>query len=124
MREERDVVEGAYMSGAIRVIAATMTLAAGVNLPARRVVLKHHWVGQTTQWLSTTQVQQMAGRAGRAGLDTTGEVVLLCPPRVRELAPYANLLTVSDAAPRLRKVTASHPRPSVLLCSSQFHLGS
>ena len=46
-------------------------------------------------WLNTTQVQQMAGRAGRAGLDTEGEVIMLCPPRCKDLAPYANLLRVS-----------------------------
>ena len=53
-------------------------------------------------WLNTTQVQQMAGRAGRAGLDTQGEVVMLCPPRCKDLGPYADLLKVRLCAPASR----------------------
>lgn len=93
-RDEREAVESGYSGGGIRLIAATMTLAAGVNLPARRVILKHHWVGQPSCWLSTTQVQQMAGRAGRAGLDTRGEVVLIAPQPSQNLQPFADLLKV------------------------------
>lgn len=88
-------MEAGFLGGAIRLVAATTTLAAGVNLPARRVILKHHWVGRPSQWLTSTQLQQMAGRAGRAGLDTAGEVVLLCP-RGADPTPFARLLHVSS----------------------------
>lgn len=43
--EERALVERCYAGGAVRVLAATATLAAGVNLPARRVLFKHAYQG-------------------------------------------------------------------------------
>jgi DNA polymerase theta len=61
------------------VLCATSTLAAGVNLPARRVIFKHAWVGwkDPKNMLDATKYRQMAGRAGRAGIDTAGEAILL-----------------------------------------------
>jgi hypothetical protein len=54
-------------------------LAAGVNLPARRVIFKHAWVGfkNAGNMLDNTKYRQMAGRAGRAGIDTEGEAILI-----------------------------------------------
>ncbi|WIA12996.1 hypothetical protein OEZ85_006607 [Tetradesmus obliquus] len=75
--DERELVERAYWSGAISVLCATSTLAAGVNLPARRVIFKHPYVGIPSNMLDATKYRQMAGRAGRAGLDTEGEAVLI-----------------------------------------------
>lgn len=75
--EERELVEGAYKCGAVSVLCATSTLAAGVNLPARRVIFRHPYVGTAANLLDPTKYRQMAGRAGRAGIDTEGEAFLL-----------------------------------------------
>ncbi|EFN55218.1 hypothetical protein CHLNCDRAFT_52598 [Chlorella variabilis] len=75
--EEKDIVETAYRCGAVSVLCATSTLAAGVNLPARRVIIRHAYKGRSANVIDGTCYRQMAGRAGRAGIDTHGECVLI-----------------------------------------------
>lgn len=72
--DERDIIEGAYRSGIIRVIVATTTLSSGVNLPARRVIIKCPLESREIDVLS---YKQMVGRAGRMGKDTSGMIVLM-----------------------------------------------
>lgn len=76
---QRRYVEDAFRSGSIKCIVATPTLAAGINLPARRVVVR-----DTTRFdngviapISVMEVKQMCGRAGRPGYDPYGEAVLV-----------------------------------------------
>jgi hypothetical protein len=85
--EERELIEGAYAKRILSVLACTSTLAAGVNLPARRVIVRSLNIGMRT--LSKGEYKQMAGRAGRKGIDTVGESYLLCAldPRLVPLAP-------------------------------------
>ncbi|AHG05021.1 DEAD/DEAH box helicase [Halobacterium sp. DL1] len=80
-REHRELVEDAFRERLIRVVAATPTLAAGVNTPSRRVVVRdwqrYDGTAGGMQPLSVLEVHQMFGRAGRPGLDPYGEAVLL-----------------------------------------------
>ncbi|WP_227132646.1 DEAD/DEAH box helicase [Halorubellus salinus] len=77
--EQRRVVERAFRDRDLKVIVATPTLAAGVNVPARRVVVRDHerWNGSEMEPLSVLEVHQMFGRAGRPHLDPYGEAVVV-----------------------------------------------
>jgi replicative superfamily II helicase len=74
---ERDLIETAFRQKVISAICCTSTLAAGVNLPARRVILINNKMGRDD--LSVGEYRQMVGRAGRAGIDVIGESFLFVP---------------------------------------------
>ena len=80
-RDHRTLVEDAFRDRLVRVVCATPTLAAGVNTPARRVVVRdwrrYDGTAGGMQPLSVLEVHQMMGRAGRPGRDPYGEAVLL-----------------------------------------------
>jgi helicase len=82
----RIAVERAFRERDLRVICATPTLAAGVNVPARRVVIRdqQRYTGSGMEWLPTLEIHQMCGRAGRPHLDPYGEAVLVGDDSTRE----------------------------------------
>lgn len=78
--EQRKLIEEGFRNGIIKVISATPTLAAGLNLPARRVIIKGYRRYDANFGLTPIPVleyKQMAGRAGRPRLDPYGESVLI-----------------------------------------------
>lgn len=84
--DHRTAVEAAFRDREVACICATPTLAAGVNVPARRVVVRDQkrYTGSSMEWLPTLEVHQMCGRAGRPGLDPHGEAVLVGEASTRE----------------------------------------
>ncbi|XP_076045044.1 superkiller complex helicase subunit twister [Oratosquilla oratoria] len=84
----KEVVEMLFSKGLVKLLFATETFAMGVNMPARCVVFdsprKHD--GKRFRDLLPSEYIQMAGRAGRRGLDPTGTVVILCKGDVPELS--------------------------------------
>jgi len=78
--EHRHIVEDAFRKNIIKVIACTPTLAAGLNLPARRVIIRDYKrfdVNYGSVPIPVLEYKQMAGRAGRPGLDPYGEAILI-----------------------------------------------
>ncbi|QSG01274.1 DEAD/DEAH box helicase [Natranaeroarchaeum sulfidigenes] len=77
--EHRSIVEQAFRERDLAVLCATPTLAAGVNVPARRVIVRDHerFTGEGYEPLPVLEVHQMFGRAGRPGLDPYGEAMLV-----------------------------------------------
>ena len=86
--EERKQVAEAYDVGILKVMVATCSLAAGINLPARRVILNGARMGR--ELVGPAMLRQMRGRAGRKGKDEVGETYLCC--QKRDLEAVAELL--------------------------------
>ncbi len=79
-RPERAIVEDGFRKGLIKCISSTPTLAAGLNLPARRVIVRDYLrfsAGEGMLPIPASEYHQMAGRAGRPRLDPYGEAVLI-----------------------------------------------
>ena len=77
------LVERLYQEGLIKVVFATETLAAGINMPARTTVIGSlsKYTGDGHRILSASEFLQMSGRAGRRGMDSVGYAVTLFHPK-------------------------------------------
>lgn len=95
--DERDLIEMGFRDGTIKVLVATSTLSSGVNLPARRVIIRTPMFGKAM--MSNLTYRQMIGRAGRKGKDVLGESILVCndaTSRVGKLLVVAPLDPISS----------------------------
>ncbi|HEY3880451.1 MAG TPA: DEAD/DEAH box helicase [Trebonia sp.] len=78
----KEVVEELFTAGLVRAVFATETLALGINMPARTVVLEKldKWNGEGHVALTPGEYTQLTGRAGRRGIDVEGHAVVLWEP--------------------------------------------
>lgn len=103
---DRQAVEEAFRQGAVQVLCATPTLALGVNLPARNVIIDPHtWdtgttgQGATLAPISAAEYENRAGRAGRLGLGGEGRAILFAETELARTALEARYLAGAFAPP-------------------------
>jgi ATP-dependent RNA helicase HelY len=84
----KEVVEELFAAGLIKAVFATETLALGINMPARTVVIERldKWNGENHADLTPGEYTQLTGRAGRRGIDVEGHAVVLWQPGVDPVA--------------------------------------
>ena len=105
----RRLVETLTQAGLLKVICGTDTLGVGINVPIRTVLFTalSKYDGKRTRLLQAREFHQIAGRAGRAGYDTAGRVVVQAPEHVVE---NEKALAKAGDDPRLRrKVVRKRP---------------
>nr|WP_255491900.1 MULTISPECIES: DEAD/DEAH box helicase [unclassified Actinotalea] len=100
----RRVVERLTQQGLLTVVCGTDTLGVGINVPIRTVVLTSlvKYDGTRMRHLSAREFHQIAGRAGRAGYDTLGEVLVMAPEHVIENRKL--LAKAGDDPKKLKKI--------------------
>jgi len=91
----KETVEDLFADGLIRVVFATETLALGINMPARSVVIENlsKFNGETHELLQPGDYTQLTGRAGRRGIDEQGVAVVLHSPYV----PFERVAAIAGA---------------------------
>ncbi|HEY3527969.1 MAG TPA: DEAD/DEAH box helicase [Nocardioides sp.] len=93
----KQVVEQLFQRGLCKAVFATETLALGINMPARTVVLEKlsKWNGETHADITPGEYTQLTGRAGRRGLDVEGHAVVMWQPGINpsEVAGLASTRT-------------------------------
>ena len=105
----RRLVERLAQAGLLKVVCGTDTLGVGVNVPIRSVLFTalSKYDGQRTRLLSAREFHQIAGRAGRAGFDTAGSVVVQAPEHVVDNEKA--LAKAGDDPKKRRKVVRRKP---------------
>lgn len=90
-QKDRSLIEQLFRDNHIRVLCATSTLAVGVNLPARLVIIKStlKYAESGYQEYNDLEVRQMIGRAGRAGFDSQGTALIMTDTRTQNI--YKNM---------------------------------
>ena len=80
----KEAVERCFEQGLVKVVFATETLALGINMPARAVVIERmtKFNGERREFLTPAEYTQLTGRAGRRGIDSHGTAIVLWSPFV------------------------------------------
>lgn len=110
----RRVVERLTQKGLLRVVCGTDTLGVGINVPIRTVLLTSlvKYDGTRMRHLSAREFHQIAGRAGRAGFDTVGEVLVMAPEHVIE--NRRALAKAGDDPKKLKKIVRKQAPPGTV----------
>jgi len=121
-RAERSIVEDGFRLGLIKCISSTPTLAAGLNLPARRVIIRDYLrfsAGEGMQPIPVREYHQMAGRAGRPRLDPYGEAVLIAKDeeQIEELFDCYIEAPAEDVHSKIAEPTALYTHVLSLIAS-------
>ncbi len=105
----RRLVEQLAQAGLLKVVCGTDTLGVGINVPIRTVVLTAltKYDGHRQRLLKAREFHQIAGRAGRAGFDTAGTVVVQAPDHVVENARLVK--KAGDDPKKLKRVQRKKP---------------
>ncbi|HET9118449.1 MAG TPA: DUF3516 domain-containing protein [Pseudonocardiaceae bacterium] len=105
----RRLVERLAQSGLLKIICGTDTLGVGINVPIRTVLLTGlaKYDGTRTRHLTAREFHQIAGRAGRAGYDTAGSVVVQAPEHVVDNAKA--VAKAGDDPRKRRKIVRKKP---------------
>ncbi|MCU1355928.1 MAG: box helicase, partial [Acidimicrobiales bacterium] len=110
----RRLVERLAQAGLLKVICGTDTLGVGINVPIRTVLFTglSKYDGSSVRLLSAREFHQIGGRAGRAGFDTMGRVVVMAPEHVIENAK--KVAKAGDDPRKLRQVVKKKPPPGTV----------
>lgn len=105
----RRVVERLTQRGLLKVICGTDTLGVGINVPIRTVLFTSlgKFDGERMRHLTAREFHQIAGRAGRAGHDTIGDVIVMAPEYI--IDNQRALAKAGDDPKKLRKVVRKKP---------------
>ncbi|GFZ79665.1 DEAD/DEAH box helicase [Nesterenkonia alkaliphila] len=109
----RRLVEQLAQQGLLKVISGTDTLGVGINVPIRTVLLTglSKYDGSRVRQLNAREFHQIAGRAGRAGFDTEGTVVVQAPEHVIENLAAERKLAAKHAGDEAKLVQAMKSKP-------------
>jgi superfamily II RNA helicase len=110
----RRLVERLAQAGLLKIICGTDTLGVGINVPIRTVLFTSlsKYDGVRARLLTAREFHQIAGRAGRAGYDTVGTVVVQAPDHV--VANEKALAKAGDDPKKRRKVVKKKPPPGTV----------
>ncbi|MBC7081357.1 MAG: DEAD/DEAH box helicase [Thermoplasmatales archaeon] len=106
---QRKIIEDNFKKGKIKCVVATPTMAMGINMPARRVIIKNLWRYCEPEGgmrpLPVMEVKQMMGRAGRPGYDEEGEAILIARNRMEKERLWEEYIK-SDIEPIYSKLSS------------------
>ena len=105
----KDIVEQLFAEGKLKVLFATETFAVGINMPAKAVAFSslEKYDGIEFRYLNTKEYFQMAGRAGRRGIDEVGYAVTLIKPDFVDIEKVM-YITEKDIDPIVSQYTLSY----------------